>query len=92
MNVIVCAAIRNRRGEIICGVRHYDAIMRGQTKNLGKWNPHTPVGDPSRVEQGFVDRMGKFHSRLDAWAIAYEAGQIVKNTPNKGILYSEDLY
>ena len=92
MNVIVCAAIRNNRGEIICGVRHYDTIMHGQIRGRSKWNHQTTIGEPPRIEQGFVDRMGKFHSRRDAWAIAYKAGQVIKNTPNKGILYSEDLY
>lgn len=85
-NLIVCAAIRNSRGHIICGVRHYDTIMHGQARNRNIWKPG------SGIEQGFVDRNGQFHSRRDAWVIALAAGQVQPGSPNKGILYSEDLY
>jgi hypothetical protein len=26
--VVVCAAIRNKKGQVACGARHYDSVMR----------------------------------------------------------------
>lgn len=85
---VVCAALRNKKGQIICGPRHFDSIMCGQIKATRlKWN---------KAEQGFVDQFGKFLNRMEAWYVAYPNGQIVRRCGNdgpKGIgLFSENLY
>lgn len=47
-------------------------------------------------EQGFIDQLGQFHTRTEAWKIAEAAGQILYrcggDTANGGTLYSENLY
>jgi hypothetical protein len=89
---VVCAAIRRASdGAIICGVRHYDALMRATANREGgvreQW-----LG----VEQGFVDNFGKWLTRQEAWEIAESQGQIRSLTEGDvrvpGTLFSEDLY
>jgi hypothetical protein len=82
---IVCAANRKRfTGEIVLGIRHWDAFMHKLDTE----------GDP--VDQGFIDNRGAFLSRIEAWAVAETAGQIIRrvggDTAFGGTLYSENLY
>ena len=85
---IVCAAIRNADGDIICGPRHFDGTMHRQITLSG--------ADWTRAEQGFVDQRGNFFNRMQAFVIAFDAGQIRRSvggdTANGGTLYSENLY
>lgn len=86
---IVCAAIMHRgTGRVMVGVRHYCPQMRDQIQ-------HSQQGITywKNVYQGFVDQYGKFHTREEAWTIAKEQGQIIRevDTP-PGTLYSEHLY
>ncbi len=88
MRVVVCAANRARfTGELVIGVRHYDALMRQQINNSESFR-----GDP--VDQGFIDQNGVFMDRVEALAVATAAGQIGRYRPkNAGDwLCSEDLY
>ncbi|MEQ0775910.1 hypothetical protein ABLT15_26750 [Paraburkholderia tropica] len=83
---IVCAANRKRfTGEVVLGLRHWDAFMQGVLET---------EGDP--VDQGFIDNRGQFLSRIEAWAVAHAAGQIIRRVggddSNGGTLYSENLY
>ncbi len=97
---IVCAANRGRDGDVICGVRHFDRLMKdaiemfvnhaddhGQTFARVYW---------LKSEQGFVDNRGEFLTRQQAWVIAEAAGQIIRrcggDDANGGTLYSENLY
>lgn len=87
---VVCAANRHREsGLIICGVRHYDPLMRAQMKE-GKGFPYW-----LNCDQGFVDQYGVFMDREEAFLIAKENEQIIGETPccifGKE-LFSEDLY
>lgn len=82
---IVCAAIRNGNGDIICGPRHFDAIMRRQIETSG--------ADWRLAEQGFVDQRGDFLTREQALIVACGAAQIVRRVGgDHGVLYSENLY
>lgn len=84
--LIVCAAIRNSSGTIICGPRHLDLTMHAQIAlcTQGGWK---------FAEQGFVDQHGEFLTRAAAWEIAYAAQQIRRTVGNGGReLYSENLY
>lgn len=83
---IVCAAIRNAQGLIICGARHFDEVMYQQIMSL-------PKEDFKRAEQGFINQRGEFLSREAAWCVAKAAGQII-NDPDwfPGTLHSEHLY
>lgn len=83
---VVCAANRLKtNGRIICGARHWDAVMRSQVKDGegfgGDW------------EQGFVNQFCEFLTREEAWEIARKNGQIINHEwDNQKTLYSESLY
>ena len=84
---IVCAAVRNREGLIICGARHNDVVMR-QQMNSSKSNWNKGI-----VEQGFIDTWGNFLTREQAWSNATENNQILRRCGgDEGRLYSENLY
>jgi hypothetical protein len=84
---VVCAAIRNKSGRIICGARHYDGVMHSQIlASNDDWTK-------SDVEQGFIDQRGRFLTRQEAFAIATATGQIKYRVGgDKGKLFSENLY
>ena len=83
---IVCAA-HFLGGEIICSPRHFDPVARAQMKN------HPLKDQWSGCAQGFVDQYGIYLSREDAWPIAQEAKQIIRDINERiGTLYSEHLY
>ena len=86
---IICAAIRNESGDIICGPRHFDPTMRHTIKMLGDGASEWWKG----AEQGFVDQHGTFYNRVEARKIAAENGQIVKLVGGDSKeLFSENLY
>lgn len=83
--VIVCAAIRNGTGDVICSARHYDSLMEAQlAKSKSSW-------PASEIEEGFIDNVGGFYSRKEAYKVAEANGQIVRSGHNKE-LHSENLY
>lgn len=86
MNRIVCAALKNEDGDIVLCIRHYDHFSRDSLS----------ISPDDVVEQGFVDKNGRFLTRTEAWKVAEEAGQIIRrvggDTANAGTLYSENLY
>ena len=43
-------------------------------------------------EQGFIDQFGKFYNRKDAYIIAKENGQIIRDLGETDELFSEHLY
>jgi hypothetical protein len=58
--------------------------MRIQTRNATKWK---------LAEQGFVDQIGTFMTREEAWIVAENAGQILYRVGGDGTkLFSENLY
>lgn len=98
--VVVCAAIRNKQGKVVCGARHYDSVMRQIFIRKPNWFERvilrkTFVKDKAwySCEQGFIDQFGVYMDRQEAYQVAMDAGQ-VKYGPehSKGTLYSEDLY
>ena len=83
--VIVCAAIKNKSGDIICGARHYDPIMSNQIR--------TSTHDWFCCEQGFIDQFGNFLSREEAFYIAKNKNQIIRKCGgDENKLFSENLY
>lgn len=86
-NHIVCAAIRYPNGVIVCGARHYDRVMHTVLEQLDK----TSGEYKAKGEQGFIDKYGTFHNRIDAKKIAAENGQVT-DFICKDVMYSEDLY
>lgn len=80
---IVCAAVLLKDGPVVCGPRHFDAVMRETIQGLG-----LPV---EGAIQGFVDQFGAFLARDEAHLVAYRAGQIASHREGDR-LYSEDLY
>ena len=87
---VVCAAIRHKGTErIICGARHFDAVMREQilaAEGRKEWLGAT---------QGFIDNMGVFMSREEAYELAEKQNQLFRNIPSDRAgryLTSETLY
>lgn len=86
---VVCAAIRQVDGMLICGPRHFDQIMHAAIAQYS---------EPDRIcwraaVQGFVDQFGTFMDRREAWRVASAAGQIIHSLPGReGTLFSENLY
>lgn len=78
---IVCAALK-LDDKVICGVRHWDKLMRTQM------DPNLPW---EKSIQGFVDNYGYFHNRQRAFLIAKAANQL-KRVGSEDILTSEDIY
>lgn len=88
---IVCAAIKNSKGRIIVGARHYDGIMHtalNYCTDRADWEDH------SQIVQGFIDQRGNFLTREEAFIIATENNQIIRKcgSEHTGRLYSENLY
>lgn len=88
---IVCAAVKLADGRVICGVRHFDALMRAQLpEELAE--AHRVLKDH---EEGFVDNKYLFRDRGTAWYIASVADQIRDPDAQgciRGVLHSEDLW
>lgn len=97
---IVCAAMLMKDGLIVPGVRHFSPEMRLVLERIYGEDYHLQVD-----KQGFVDQMGEFIARVDAWKLADANGQIRRptgwedgNCPRKagigdeGLLFSENLY
>ena len=95
MRRIVCAAIRAADGELLIGVRHYDALMCRQIEQRvdGAKFAHRLDED-----QGFIDQRGEWLSRHEAYLLAHENGQLLyinnvgADPDGKHRLYSEALY
>lgn len=91
---VVCAAIQHPTGLLmLIGPRHFDLIMMQQMALY----QHADVREDSWREgvQGFIDQKGVFMDRVEALAVAKNAGQIVRqcgNGENNTELYSENLY
>jgi hypothetical protein len=74
-------------GLIVTGVRHFSPDMRAvmfKAYGPGYWL--------REKEQGFIDSMGTFLNREDAWKVAEENGQIRYQVSRPGTLFSENLY
>lgn len=84
---VVCAAHRNKDGEIICGARHFDPVIRSQI--FSRTDKDTWKGS----EQGFIDQFGKFLTRQEALEIALKRGQRIRRCGgDDDKLFSENLY
>jgi hypothetical protein len=83
---IVCAANRRKEcGRIICGARHWDAVMRSQLKE----------GETAHDgwDQGFLTQLGEWLTREEALEIAKKNGQRrLRCGGDERRLYSENLY
>ena len=71
---VVCSALRAKDGAVICGARHFDAVMvatiaASDPLDARKWK---------MAEQGFIDQRGEFLTREEAHKVATEAGQIIR--------------
>lgn len=91
---VVCAAIRASDGEVITGIRHYDALMHRQLEQRTDGAKFCHLLDN---DQGFVDQHGIWMDRLEAYEVAKAAGQLVyPEACGEGLdgpkLYSEGLY
>lgn len=96
---IVCAANKifikysEEEGEelVITGVRHYDSIMHGVLNLLDEY-VYSCI-DRNKEEQGFIDQFGKFYTRREAYIIAKENNQIIRDLGYEtDELFSEHLY
>lgn len=86
---IVCSAMRNKDGLVVCSVRHYDSFIHQFNVKIDNLN--------NVREQGFVDNRFNYLTREEAWVVAFNAGQIIRRcggdmVDGVGRLYSENLY
>lgn len=103
---IVCAAVRTPAGLIVCGPRHFDATMWCQILGVtpgafrimqqdGTLGPLPEAAQHWRgAEEGFIDQLGNFYTREEAWPLALGNNQIDPHESNwqTGRLHSEHLY
>lgn len=101
---IVCAAVRHPDGRVVCGPRHLDKTMWCQITGLSMTafndllQHDTGPDEAAKVwgwkgEQGFVDQHGLFLTREEAWSVALDAQQIIRDSDwQVGSLHSEHLY
>lgn len=76
---------------IITGARHWDSVMRGIWDALDTFVIDSI--DRNKEEQGFIDQFGNFYTRKEAYIIAKENNQIVRDLGYEtDELYSEHLY
>ena len=82
---VVCAAMRNKNGYVLCSPRHWDRIADDTVARSEEyWED---------AVQGFVDERGNFLTREEAWIVAEKAGQIIRRVGGDGTkLFSENLY
>ena len=100
--LIVCAAIRNDKTDIVlCGVHH--GVCMGLAIQLGLQDLRDSTSDWT---VGFVDNEQQFLTRTEAWRVADAAGQIRRPTGwekdysqarpagvgDEKLLFSENLY
>lgn len=87
---IVAAAVRLQDGHVICGVRHFDKLMRAHLPSTIEWAQACLIGH----EEGFVTNAYEFVDRNEAWKIAVKAGQVDFKLWQGiwGCLFSEDLW
>ena len=83
---VVCAAMKDGTGHIICGARHYDPVMHQQINNSKYWEPD--------IQQGFIDQWCNFMTREEAFIVANASGQFHRRggPANSKKLFSEDIY
>jgi hypothetical protein len=91
---VVSAAIRAEDGTVLMGIRHYSQDMYDQmaVRKDGEQFRHRDGDD-----QGFVDQMGIYMTRFEAYDVALKAGQIknlqaCSSGPNGQELHSEGIY
>jgi hypothetical protein len=105
---IICAAVRRADGCIVAGPRHFDMTMWCQILDITpdafrliQANGGEDALPPAVVKwqgakEGFIDQMGKFYTREEAWPIALGNGQILQyeldSKWSTGRLHSEHLY
>ena len=90
--VIVCSANQLPNGNLLLGIRHWDAQMRlqfraiygkkGYSKKLLDRLVRFLQGRPepmfgTDIEQGFVDQFARFYSREEAMLLARQNDQII---------------
>jgi hypothetical protein len=86
--IVICAAIKTRSGEIVRGHRHSDCIRTMVTMRLPKYRTDLD-------EQGFITSQNRFVGRVEGWHIQKSAG--IESCKSGGYnsdkrLFSEDLY
>lgn len=85
---VVAAACRSHDHKyVLVSARHWDGLMRSQSKVLGLDNYDFPTG-----EQGFIDQYGNYLSRTEATDIVTQNKQALRTPICGRSLYSENLY
>ena len=84
----IAQAAYNYNGYVVTGTRHSCPIMGLQINSIGADVLHEWCHKADMV-QGFTDQFGNFLNRQQAYVIAKEAGQIIREDVCPGTLYSE---
>lgn len=90
----IAQAACSYNGYIVTGTRHFCPIMRLQIETVGVERLRAFCGNSDNyaednIIQGFTDQYGMFLTREEAYVIAKEAGQIIREDTVPGVLFSE---
>ncbi len=87
-NFIRCAAVAILDGSgnqpVFYWIRH--PVIFAQMGAMGEYNIR------KTYDQWFADKDWNFLTRSEAYKVAKEAWQLLKDTGSRGVLYSEDIY
>jgi hypothetical protein len=91
---VVCSAVQCQSTyALVLGARHFDTRMHKHIALFKRINSMAFTGD---YIEGFIDTWGNFLTRTEAWKVAADNGQIIRNVGGDqakgGTLYSENLY
>ena len=76
---------------IIAGARHWDSVMRGIWDTLDEYT--ISCVDRNKEVQGFIDQFGNFYDRKEAFNLADDNNQIIRDLGYEtDELFSEHLY
>lgn len=90
---IVSAAMKMPNNVIVMCIRHSDTHFQIIVDVFSNGDEITARHLSWNSEQGFITNKNRFVSRKEAWVIAENAGQIIRNKDqNVGTLFSEHLY
>lgn len=93
---VICAAVKLKDGRVLCGIRHFDSLMRGQIMIGCDHDFNVARELIAGAEQGFADSCGIFLSRQSAWNLAVSARQFDPEGKSyrgiHGTLFSEDVW
>lgn len=80
---VVASAVQYGKGKdalVVCSARHFDKRMN-HTLRYMREEKLFPFEVAGHAEQGFIDQLGVFMDREEAWFVAVHADQLIDRCP-----------